>query len=136
MRIWRCLCFGEEKDNKKGYKSMKDTILGIKGEESPDDSPAFDCRRVFDGVGVAAALTPQVEAAGNVGVRRNEKIDFDIKWLSSEVEVRNENYSGDRMLNVNLNLGLSGEASSSTVQKEDSDRDTHSKRPKVNAFSL
>lgn len=53
------------------------------------------------------------------------------------MEARNGNYSGERMLNVNLNLGLSEEASSSsTVQREDPDRDSCSKRPKVNSFSL
>lgn len=127
MRIWCCLCFGEEEEDN---KSMKDPILGNNGEELPDENPAFDWRRVFDGVDV------DVDVAGNVGVPRNEEVDFDINWLSSEVEVNNENYSGERMLNVNLNLGLSGEASSSTLQKEDSDRDTYSKRPKVNSFSL
>ncbi|XP_055820352.1 F-box/LRR-repeat protein 15 [Solanum dulcamara] len=137
MRIWCCLCFGEEEeDNKKGYKSMRDPIFGNNGEESPDENSAFDWRNVFDGVNVAAAVRPHVGAADNVGVARNEEIDFDSNWLFSEVEVRNENYSGERMLNVNLNLGLSGEASSSTVLKEDSDRDTCSKRPKVNSFSL
>nr|XP_009769826.1 PREDICTED: uncharacterized protein LOC104220622 [Nicotiana sylvestris]XP_016513807.1 PREDICTED: uncharacterized protein LOC107830693 [Nicotiana tabacum] len=41
------------------------------------------------------------------------------------------------MLNVNLNLGLSEEASSpSIVLKEDPDCDSCSKRPKVNSFSL
>lgn len=137
MRIWCCLCFGEEEeDNKKGYKSMRDPIFGNNGEESPDGNSAFDWRNVFDGVNVAAAVRPHAGAADNVGVARNEEIDFDSNWLFSEVEVRNENYSGERMLNVNLNLGLSGEASSSTVLKEDSDRDTCSKRAKVNSFSL
>ncbi|KAK4353258.1 hypothetical protein RND71_028776 [Anisodus tanguticus] len=128
MRIWCCLCFGEEEDNNKGYKSMKDRILGNNGEELPDDNPAFDWRSVFDGVDIV----------GNVSVGRNEEIDFDMNWLSSEVEARNGNYcGGERMLNVNLNLGLSGEASSSsTVHKEETDCDTCSKRPKVNSFSL
>ncbi|CAN4076698.1 unnamed protein product [Withania somnifera] len=133
MRIWYCLCFGEE-DN----KSMKDPILGNNGEELPDENPAFDWRKVFDGVDV------DVDVAGNVGVARNEEVYFDINQLSkevnnenySEVAVNNENCSGEIMLNVNSTLGLSGEASSSTVQKEDSDRDTCSKRPKVNSFSL
>ncbi|XP_009626177.1 F-box/LRR-repeat protein 15 [Nicotiana tomentosiformis] len=138
MRIWCCFCFGEEEeDNSKGYKkSMRDPILGNNGDESPDENPAFDWRAVFDGVDVGGAGASRPRA-DNVGVRRNEEIDFDINWLLSDVEVRNGNYSGERMLNVNLNLGLSEEASSSsTVQREDPDRDSCSKRPKVNSFSL
>ncbi|KAL3330186.1 hypothetical protein AABB24_034175 [Solanum stoloniferum] len=136
MRIWCCLCFGEEEDSKKGYKSMRDPILGNNGDESPDENSAFDWRNVFEGVNVAAVVSPQAGAAGDLGVPKNEEIDFDSNWLSSAVEVKNENYSGEKMLDVNLNLGLSGEASSSTVLKEDSDRDTCSKRPKVTSFSL
>ncbi|XP_075076372.1 uncharacterized protein LOC107830693 [Nicotiana tabacum] len=91
---------------------------------------------VFDGVDVAGAGASRPRA-DNVGVRRNEEIDFDINWLLSDVEARNGNYSGERMLNVNLNLGLSEEASSpSIVLKEDPDCDSCSKRPKVNSFSL
>lgn len=137
MRIWCCLCFGEEEeDNKKGYKSMRDPILENNGEELPDENSTFDWRNVFDGVNVAAEVRPHASAASNVSVSKNEEIDFDSNWSSSEVKAWNENYSGERMLDVNLNLGLSGEASSSTLLKEDSDRDTWSKRPKVNSFSL
>lgn len=138
MRIWCCFCFGEEEeDNNKGYKkSIRDLILGNNSEESPDETPAFDWRAVFDGVDVGGAGASRPRA-DNVGVRRNEEIDFDINWLLSDVEARNGNYSGERMLNVNLNLGLSEEASSpSIVLKEDPDCDSCSKRPKVNSFSL
>lgn len=115
---------------------MRDPILGNNGDESPDENSAFDWRNVFEGVNVAAVVSPQAGAVGDLGVPKNEEIDFDSNWTSSTVEVKNESYSGEKMLDVNLNLGLSGEASSSTVLKEDSDPFTCSKRPKVNSFSL
>lgn len=109
MKIWCCLCFGEEKEEEeyKKRETMRDRE-GILGD-------LVDCDQV------------KLEEIENL-----EELGFQLQ--------EGEGASKSSAENVDFILSLGGECSSSSavpvVERDGSDRDNYSKRPKVQSYLM
>nr|GMC51313.1 F-box/LRR-repeat protein 15 [Ipomoea batatas] len=147
MRIWCCLCFGEEEEeeDRKGRKGMREDISGTASEEMENDEPQnFGLGFPWDGQ-LDAEMELWSQAAED-NAYRNDRLGRDMAFGNLQFEGTNgslqgfhhlasSSSSGHSAMEVNLNLSLSEEPSSSTALKQDNS-DSHNKRPKVHSFSL
>ncbi|XP_057799893.1 F-box/LRR-repeat protein 15-like [Salvia miltiorrhiza] len=169
MRIccFAFLCFGEKEEdsvatcnlcyfycrNKEG-SYMRESLLGNAIEDMDDnDSELGFWANFHNGGGSGSGLGLRVDGERADEEETNEMFDLDgesskksedfLLWLN-DVKTRGaaDGASGSQELkvDVNLNLGLGGEPSSSTAMvatgRDSSDRDSQNKRPKVHSFSL
>ncbi|KAL8501875.1 hypothetical protein ACS0TY_021114 [Phlomoides rotata] len=169
MRIW-CfpfLCFGEKEEDcitaticksyclsrrSKEEKHMREGVLGNEIDEMDgegSDLGFWDTYQNFggrEGLGEQATDERVHENEGNerfhVDGELHEKGEDFLLWLNDNKSRCADGASGSQGLkvDVNLNLGLGGEPSSSTSSMmatgRETDRDLQNKRPKVHSFSL
>ncbi|KAG9157052.1 hypothetical protein Leryth_009096 [Lithospermum erythrorhizon] len=157
MRIFCCLCFGEEGEEEKRIKSnCGDNFVGKVNKSEMDNIPGNDIEgdaEFFDVVArrilgrrerlrlLAGEGRDGVENDGLLGREVNEGRFGDESGIFEEMMIAGGSGSHSGLLDVNLNLGLSEEASTSAAsaavpQREDFDHDSQNKRPKVHSFSL
>ncbi|KAL6556702.1 hypothetical protein OROGR_005990 [Orobanche gracilis] len=131
---------------------MREGELGNQSEEMENDDSELGFEADFHNVcgdGEDEELGPPESDQNAIGRDKNESFGLDSNGKSNEVfqwvtDLRSRfaasGGSGSQgvKVDVNLNLGLVGEPSSSTssVRRENCDRDTQNKRPKVHSFSL
>ncbi|KAG9135227.1 hypothetical protein Leryth_013507 [Lithospermum erythrorhizon] len=161
MRIFCCLCFGENAEEEKfNQENVGGNFVGKVNKSRMDDIPGngigdeadifellsfsrqFDRQRhvdrlgIFDGEG-----RDDAQNDGLLGHDRNEGQLGEQGGIFEEMAFLGERGYHTGLVDVNLNLGLSEEASTSASsaalpQKEDCDRDSQNKRPKFDSFSL
>ncbi|XP_028076765.1 F-box/LRR-repeat protein 15-like isoform X1 [Camellia sinensis] len=151
MKIW-CCCYGEEEEliyNKKG--TMREGTFGNECEDmaEDDDMENDESERFLLGfsLGSLDELQSQVavDARSDLGEKREgpggattADAGFGFTVGSSLVFDPLASTSVQGAMDVDLNLGLSEDPSSSSaaLDREETDRDSHNKRPKVHSFSL
>lgn len=118
MKIWCCLCFGEEEEEYKKRETMGER-KGILGNLDFDEGKSEEIRHD--------------EELGS-GKPRDEDDGGKFRLQPGEGTSRGSN------VDVNLNLSLGGDPSSSSaaavLERDGLDRDSHSKRPKVHSLAL
>ncbi|XAR57573.1 hypothetical protein NMG60_11025761 [Bertholletia excelsa] len=143
MRIWCCLCFGEEEEDKKG--PMREGILGNESEAKTEDMENDESDGFLLGfsLGSLDELHPQVADTGRdhddrEGADTRAGSGFAFMVGSSRGFDQLASTSSHGVMDVNLSLGLGEEPLSSPAapDREECDRDSHNKRPKVHSFSL
>lgn len=166
MRIWCFTCFGEKEEDSAGStKEMSEGILGnvIDGggeaaasssaaavanddDMENDESEGFGLGlHSWGDAGAGAGAGADEDAGGGLGGVGNEDLENegffeDVNWMYFDQLEKDRCKKG--MKEVNLQLGLSDEPSSSSalfsaaLDRESCDRDSHNKRPKVQSFSL
>nr|GLL41971.1 F-box/LRR-repeat protein 15 [Ipomoea trifida] len=124
---------------------MREDISGTASEEMENDEPQnFGLGFPWDGQ-LDAEMELWSQAAED-NAYRNDRLGRDIAFGNLQFEGANgslqgfhhlasSSSSGHSAMEVNLNLSLSEEPSSSTALKQDNS-DSHNKRPKVHSFSL
>lgn len=136
MRIWCCLCFGEEEKEDKEKEAME---LGNESEAKPEDMENDEVPQPLD---FDLGFLESQYGDAIKGLDEKECLfasdGVTIGSLSSFHGMAESLSSGKGVMEVNLNLGLGGESSSSSAAlgRENRDRDSHHKRPKVHSFSL
>ncbi|KAD3068194.1 hypothetical protein E3N88_36074 [Mikania micrantha] len=119
MKIWCCLCFDEEEEEEE-YKKIepmreREAILGNLDCDQDESKETGNGERLGSG-------NPRDE---DDGIKFRLQVGEDTSNSTTE---------------VNLNLSLGGESSSSTavpvLGRDGVDRDSHSKRPKVHSLAL
>lgn len=117
MKIWCCLCFGEEEQEEEEYKK-RDLM-----RETEDILGEIDCDQ------------EKSEEIGN-----GEELGFGGEDGGAKFGLQVGEGSSKSTAEVNLNLSLGGESSSSSavqlLERDGLDRDIHSKRPKVHSLAL
>lgn len=164
------LCFGEKEEdsittvrgnlcyfycrNREG-NHMRESVLGNEIDEMDnDDSELGFWANFYNGVGGGGVSGLGLEVGGE---RANEEEEIERFVLDGAINQKSEDFlmwhnivrtrradgaSGSQEMNVevNLNLGLGGEPSSSTSMiatgRDSADGDSQNKRPKVHSFSL
>ncbi|KAI3682114.1 hypothetical protein L2E82_50146 [Cichorium intybus] len=122
MKIWCCLCFGEEEEEFKKRETMgeRDGILGnLDYDEGKSEEIGHD------------------DELGS-GKPRNENDGSKFRLQPGEGTSKSSTEGSN--VDVNLNLSLGGESSSSSavvvLERDGLDRDSHSKRHKVHSLAL
>ncbi|KAI3514043.1 hypothetical protein L1887_12359 [Cichorium endivia] len=122
MKIWCCLCFGEEEEEFKKRETMgeRDGILGnLDYDEGKSEEIGHD------------------DELGS-GKPRNENDGSKFRLQPGEGTSKSSTEGSN--VDVNLNLSLGGEPSSSSavavLERDGLDRDSHSKRHKVHSLAL
>ncbi|KAL4571153.1 hypothetical protein LXL04_017904 [Taraxacum kok-saghyz] len=120
MKIWCCLCFGEEEEEYKNKSATMGEREGILGNLDFDD-----CK---------------YEEIGSDEELGSGKQDDGGEFRLQPGEGTSKSSGEGSTLEVNLNLSLGGESSSSSavavLERDGLDRDSHSKRPKVHSLAL
>ncbi|CAH9127401.1 unnamed protein product [Cuscuta epithymum] len=140
MRIWGCLCFGEEEEeHREGIKGMREGISGSASKDMEND----ESQNFRIGFQLDEQPVEEVELLSRATVDNayhHEGLGHDIAFGSESLQAYHQlgsrsSSSSHNAVGVNLNLSLSDEPSSSTALKQDNS-DSHNKRPKVQPFSL
>ncbi|KAL7170798.1 hypothetical protein ACSBR2_035635 [Camellia fascicularis] len=144
MKIWCCFCFDEEEDDKKG--TMRGGISGKESEDKAEEMENYDSEGFLLGfsLGSLDELQSQVlDARPELGEREDGVgasacAGFSSTVGSSQGFDQFASSSGQGVMEVDLRLGLGEELlpSSAALDREECDRDSHNKRPKVHSFSL
>ncbi|XP_024965033.1 F-box/LRR-repeat protein 15-like [Cynara cardunculus var. scolymus] len=124
MKIWCCLCFGEEEEEEEYKKTeMMREREGIFGN--------LDCDE---------AKSEEIGNDEELGSGNPMDEDDGAKFRLQLGEGTSKTSAEGSTVEVNLNLSLGGEPSSSSavavLERDGLDRDTHSKRPKVHSLAL
>ncbi|CAI9298040.1 unnamed protein product [Lactuca saligna] len=119
MKIWCCLCFGEEEEEEYKKRETMGERKGILGNIDFDEGKSEEIGHE--------------EELGS-GKPRDEDDGGKFRLQPGEGTSRGSN------VDVNLNLSLGGDPSSSSaaavLERDGLDRDSHSKRPKVHSLAL
>ncbi|XP_059644394.1 F-box/LRR-repeat protein 15 isoform X2 [Cornus florida] len=134
MKIWCCLCFGEEKEEDNKEMMRREGIFGKESEEGKsEDMENDESGRGRFSLERFSELRP---LADDVDGESAHSLGGD--GAGSSDQFASASGSGQDMVELNLALALAGEPSSSSpaLDAENFLRDSHSKRPKVHSFSL
>ena len=132
MKIWCCLCFGEEEDDKKG--TMRGGNFQDEGEAKVGDMEIDEPERFLLELLTGSpdeSESQMVDASRDLGER--EEVGGS-NALSRDFDQFASSSGQGLMEEVDLSLSL-GEEPSSTLDRE-LDRNSRNKRPKLHFFSL
>ncbi|PSR93622.1 F-box/LRR-repeat protein [Actinidia chinensis var. chinensis] len=132
MKIWCCLCFGEEEDDKRG--TMRGGNFQEESEAKVGDMENDEPERFMLGLSTGSpdeSESQMVDANRDLGER--EEVGGS-NALSRDFDQFASSSGQGLMEEVDLSLSL-GEEPSSTLDRE-LDRDSRNKRPKLHSFSL
>ncbi|KAL6965731.1 F-box/LRR-repeat protein 15 [Sarracenia purpurea var. burkii] len=143
MKIWCCLCFGEEEDDNK--RTMREGDFQNESEAKAEDIENDDSEPFlleFAVGGLDELHSQAVETGRNLPEREDVAAKTGGGFAFTIGSTRGFDHfassSDQGVMEVNLSLGLGEEPSSSSValDREECDRDSHNKRPKMHSFSL
>lgn len=130
MRIWCCLCFGEDEgEDGKERESMREGILRNESEGKSEDMENDE-----EGLGF---LMERDKVGERLQSQLSEERRVSLEGDGSTYGFASSSGQGNgKVINLNLGLGEEPPTSSAAAEREGCARDSHSKRPKVHSFSL